>query len=154
MGGIQYQIIDVNGKAINKAAWGEHIWLDEQARNGKNFYTLLGIARENITKNGGEVVFMEFNNPDKMSVEQMLMDEAAGLSAKDREKNLGSHRNQCSCRQQRQGAGVRATGDVCRRSASAIPLAGLHLQQAFEWHISAEKTISSWFKPLTEPFLQ
>lgn len=89
MGGIQYQIVDVNGKALNKAAWGEHIWLDEQARNGKNFYTLLGIARENITKNGGEVVFMEFNNPDKMSVEQMLMDEAAGLSAKDREKIWG-----------------------------------------------------------------
>ncbi len=89
MGGIQYQIIDVNGKAINKAAWGEHIWLDEQARNGKNFYTLLGIAKENIIKNGGEIVFMEFNNPDKMSVEQMLADEAAGLSAKDREKIWG-----------------------------------------------------------------
>jgi hypothetical protein len=89
MGGIQYQIIDVNGKAIGKAAWGEHIWLDEAARNGKNFYTLLGIARENITKNGGEIVFMEFNNPDKMSIEQMLMDEAAGLSAKDREKIWG-----------------------------------------------------------------
>ncbi len=89
MGGIQYQIVDVNGTAINKAAWGEHIWLDEMARNGKNFYTLLGIARENITKKGGEIVFMEFNNPDKMSVEQMLMDEAAGLSAKDREKIWG-----------------------------------------------------------------
>lgn len=89
VGGIQYQVIDVNGQQINKAAWGEHIWLDEASRNAPNFYNLLSIARESIQKAKGEIVFMEFNNPDKMSVEQMLMDEAAGLSAKDREKIWG-----------------------------------------------------------------
>ena len=89
VGGIQYQVIDVNGSQINKAAWGEHIWLDEASRNAPNFYNLLSIARESIQKAKGEIVFMEFNNPDKMSVEQMLMDEAAGLSAKDREKIWG-----------------------------------------------------------------
>ncbi len=89
VGGIQYQVIDVKGQQINKAAWGEHIWLDEASRNAPNFYNLLSIARESIQKAKGEIVFMEFNNPDKMSVEQMLMDEAAGLSAKDREKIWG-----------------------------------------------------------------
>lgn len=89
VGGIQYQVIDVNGQQLNKAAWGEHIWLDEASRNAPNFYNLLSIARESIQKAKGEIVFMEFNNPDKMSVEQMLMDEAAGLSAKDREKIWG-----------------------------------------------------------------
>lgn len=89
VGGIQYQVIDVNGQQIGKAAWGEHIWLDEASRNAPNFYGLLSIARESIQKAKGEIVFMEFNNPDKMSVEQMLMDEAAGLSAKDREKIWG-----------------------------------------------------------------
>lgn len=89
VGGIQYQVIDVNGQQIGKAAWGEHIWLDEASRNAPNFYNLLSIARDSIQKAKGEIVFMEFNNPDKMSVEQMLMDEAAGLSAKDREKIWG-----------------------------------------------------------------
>lgn len=89
MGGIQYQIVDVGGKTINKAAWGEHIWLDNEAKNGRNFFSLVGIARDRIEKAGGDIVFMEFNNPDKMSVEELLADKAAGISAQDREKIWG-----------------------------------------------------------------
>jgi len=89
MGGIQYQIVEVGGKTINKAAWGEHIWLDNEAKNGRNFFTLVGIARERIEKAGGDIVFMEFNNPDKMSIEELLADKAAGISAQDREKIWG-----------------------------------------------------------------
>ncbi|MCC6979914.1 MAG: hypothetical protein IT343_16470 [Candidatus Melainabacteria bacterium] len=89
MGGIQFQIVDVGGKTINKAAWGEHIWLDNEAKNGRNFFSLVGIARDRIEKAGGDVVFMEFNNPDKMSIEELLADKAAGISAQDREKIWG-----------------------------------------------------------------
>lgn len=89
MGGIQYQIVDVGGKTINKAAWGEHIWLDNEAKNGKNFFSLVSIAKDRIQKSGGDIVFMEFNNPDKMSIEELLADKAAGISAQDREKIWG-----------------------------------------------------------------
>lgn len=89
VGGIQYQIVDVGGQQINKAAWGEHIWLDQPARNHKNFQGLIQTAREAIKKNGGDVVFMEFNNPGKMTAAEREIDAAAGISPADREKIWG-----------------------------------------------------------------
>jgi hypothetical protein len=89
IGGIQYQIVDVGGQSINKAAWGEHIWLAPEARNYQNFHGLVKIAEERITKAGGDMVFMEFNNPEKMTPAQILEDAAAGISPADREKIWG-----------------------------------------------------------------
>lgn len=89
IGGIQYQVVDVGGQSINKAAWGEHIWLAPEARNFENFRGLVKIAEERITKAGGDMVFMEFNNPEKMTPAQILEDSAAGISPADREKVWG-----------------------------------------------------------------
>lgn len=89
IGGIQYQIVEVGGQNINKAAWGEHIWLAPEARNYDNFRGLIKIAEERIKKSGGDLVFMEFNNPEKMTPAQILEDSAAGISPADREKVWG-----------------------------------------------------------------
>ena len=89
IGGIQFQVVDVGGQSINKAAWGEHIWLAPEARNYQNFHGLVKIAEERIKKAGGDMVFMEFNNPEKMTPAQILEDAAAGISPADREKIWG-----------------------------------------------------------------
>ena len=89
IGGIQYQIVTVNGEAINKAAWGEHIWLKQEARNFTNFRGLIKIAEREVKKAGGEIVFMEFNNPEKMTPAEILEDASAGITPKDREKLWG-----------------------------------------------------------------
>lgn len=89
IGGIQYQIVDVAGEALNKAAWGEHIWLAPEARNYTNFRGLINVAKTEIKKAGGDIVFMEFNNPDKMTQAQIDEDSSAGISPQDREKIWG-----------------------------------------------------------------
>lgn len=89
IGGIQYQIIDVKGDAIKNAAWGEHIWLKKENRTFENFRGLLKIAETQIRENGGDLVFMEFNNPEKMTVQQIIEDASAGLGPADREKVWG-----------------------------------------------------------------
>jgi hypothetical protein len=85
IGGIQYQVLDVNGANVKKSAWVEHIWVREENRSGDNFRSLLKIAKDRISSDGADLVFMEFNNPSKMTAEQMAQDAEAGLETQDRQ---------------------------------------------------------------------
>ncbi len=89
LGGIQSQVVDVGGEAVKKAVWGEHIWLDPEARTYINFTKLLQVARDKWSKTGSDIVFMEFNDRAKMNFQQQLDDAAAGLSPEARERIWG-----------------------------------------------------------------
>jgi len=89
LGGIQSQIVDVGGDAVKRAFYGEHIWLDPEARTFGNFNKLLKIAQEKWSKSDSDIVFMEFNDRAKMSLQQQNDDAAAGLSPEAREKIWG-----------------------------------------------------------------
>jgi len=86
LGGIQYQVVPVNGVWLRKAIWAEHIWLsDPEGRSYKNFLTLLRIARERFVASGAQVVFFEFNDRSKMTFQQLADDAKGGLPTEARE---------------------------------------------------------------------
>lgn len=90
IGGIQFQVIDAQGEMLNKVAWVEHIWVEEENRTFPNFKNLLKIAADRTKAAGADLVFMEFNNPDKMTLEQMAEDAEGGITTQDRETLWGS----------------------------------------------------------------
>ncbi|MBS1991786.1 MAG: hypothetical protein JSS83_14795 [Cyanobacteria bacterium SZAS LIN-3] len=89
LGGIQSQVVDVNGSEIKKAVWAEHIWLDPEARTYQNFNTLLKTAKSTWAKTGSDIVFMEFNDRAKMTWEEQVADASAGLTPEARERIWG-----------------------------------------------------------------
>lgn len=88
-GGIQYQVLDVPGSEVGKIAWAEHIWVKQENRNYDNFRALLNVARERIAGDGAKMVFMEFNNPKKMTPEEIAIDAEGGITTQDRAKIWG-----------------------------------------------------------------
>ncbi len=85
LGGIQYQILrHLSGETADSVAWMEHIHLRPDVRNFKNFRSLLKYAQENLLKRGVTLIFMEYNDPGKMTPEQILEDSKAGLATNDR----------------------------------------------------------------------
>ncbi|MBZ0186175.1 MAG: hypothetical protein K8F91_07940, partial [Candidatus Obscuribacterales bacterium] len=89
VGGIQYQTLDINGEIIKKAAWVEHIWVKLENRSYQNFRALLKVAKDAIAAQGASLIFMEFNNPDKMTAEEIAVDADSGITTQDREKIWG-----------------------------------------------------------------
>lgn len=90
IGGIQFQVVDAKGEMLQKVAWVEHIWVEEGNRTHPNFKSLLKIAEQRTKEAGADLVFMEFNNPDKMTLEQMAEDAEGGITTQDRETLWGS----------------------------------------------------------------
>jgi hypothetical protein len=89
IGGIQFQVLEIGGACVRAAAWAEHIWVEQENRSFDNFRCLLKIAEEKIQRAGADLVFMEFNNPQKMSQEEMAEDAEGGITTQDREKIWG-----------------------------------------------------------------
>jgi|GEM_PF-2244093 len=89
LGGIQSQVVDVNGVEVKKAVWAEHIWLDPTARTYTNFNTLLKTAKNTWAKTGSDIVFMEFNDRAKMTWDEQVADASAGLTPEARERIWG-----------------------------------------------------------------
>jgi hypothetical protein len=90
LGGIQFQVVNVNGVWLRKAIWGEHIWLsDPDGRSYTNFLTLLRTARERFTASGAQMLFFEFNDRAKMTFQQMVEDAKGGLPTEARELMWG-----------------------------------------------------------------
>jgi len=89
LGGIQSQVVDVNGVELKKAVWAEHIWLDPTARTYTNFNTLLKTAKNTWAKTGSDIVFMEFNDRAKMTWDEQVADASAGLTPEARERIWG-----------------------------------------------------------------
>ncbi len=87
MGGIQYQKLNVGGRELKSAVWGEHVWLREEGRNMPNFSALMGEARDRFTATGARQVMMEFNDPLKMTDAEKLEDASMGV-APERRVNL------------------------------------------------------------------
>ena len=83
-GGLQYQILDVDGEKINKAGWLEHIWVKDGARSEGFGSALLEHVQNQIQKKGGDLTFWEFNNPDKMTPEEIEEDAKGGITTQDR----------------------------------------------------------------------
>lgn len=87
VGGIQWQVIrEVGGAWIDAIAWIEHIWLADEprVRSYDSFRHLLATVRRHMKQRGVAIGFMEFNDPEKMTPEQMTQDAAGGLSSRDR----------------------------------------------------------------------
>jgi len=83
-GGLQYQVLDVDGDKINKAGWLEHIWVADTVREGGYGSQLLAHVSDQVAKKGGDVTFWEWNNPDKMSTDEILEDQKGGITTQDR----------------------------------------------------------------------
>lgn len=86
LGGIQSQVVQVNGDTIKKAVWAEHIWLSPEARSYQNFSQLLNVAKGHFSKSNTGFVFMEFNDRAKMNWSQLVQDAEGGLATEAREK--------------------------------------------------------------------
>jgi hypothetical protein len=93
IGGIQSQVIPVDGKVIKNAVWGEHIWLAPEARSFPNFRGLMTVAADRFRATGSQVAFMEFNDRAKMSLQEMIQDAKGGLSTEAREVIWGRFAN-------------------------------------------------------------
>lgn len=93
VGGIQSQVIPVDGQVIKNAVWGEHIWLAPDARSFPNFRFLMNTAAERFRATGSQVAFMEFNDRAKMTLQEMIQDAKGGLSTADREVIWGRFAN-------------------------------------------------------------
>ncbi|MBY0546684.1 MAG: hypothetical protein K2W95_05300 [Candidatus Obscuribacterales bacterium] len=89
IGGIQYQVLDVPGTEAGKVAWAEHIWVKQENRDYGNFRSLLNVAKQRIADDGAKMVFMEFNNPKKMTPEEIAIDAEGGITTQDRAKIWG-----------------------------------------------------------------
>ncbi|MGD9680808.1 MAG: hypothetical protein AB7W16_06465 [Candidatus Obscuribacterales bacterium] len=89
IGGIQYQVLDIDGEMVQKAAWVEHIWVKLERRSFQSFRALLKVAKQAIADQQASIVFMEFNNPDKMTAGQIAEDADSGITTQDREKIWG-----------------------------------------------------------------
>lgn len=89
IGGIQYQVLDVPGTEAGKVAWAEHIWVKQENRDYGNFRSLLNVAKQRIADDGAKLVFMEFNNPKKMTPEEIAIDAEGGITTQDRAKIWG-----------------------------------------------------------------
>lgn len=93
IGGIQSQVIDVNGQVLKKAVWGEHIWLAPDARSFPNFRGLMNVAADRFRASGSQMAFMEFNDRAKMSLAEMVQDAKGGLTTEAREVIWGRFAN-------------------------------------------------------------
>lgn len=85
IGGLQYQILDVGAPTLNKAGWLEHIWVKDSERGKGLGIGLFDHVKTQVDKKGGDLTFWEWNNPDKMTSEQMAEDARGGISTQDRE---------------------------------------------------------------------
>ncbi len=83
-GGLQYQVLEVGGEKIKNAGWLEHIWVRDGNRGEGHGTTLLDHVQSQIKKKGGDVTFWEFNNPDKMTAEEIAEDAKGGITTQDR----------------------------------------------------------------------
>lgn len=83
-GGLQYQILEVGGEQVKNAGWLEHIWVKDGNRGGGYGSALLDHVQSQIKKKGGDVTFWEFNNPDKMTAEEIAEDAKGGITTQDR----------------------------------------------------------------------
>jgi glycine/D-amino acid oxidase-like deaminating enzyme len=83
-GGLQYQILPVGGDQVGKAGWLEHIWVDGNVRQGGYGSALLAHVQNQVQKKGGDVTFWEWNNPDKMSLDEIAEDAKGGITTQDR----------------------------------------------------------------------
>ena len=83
-GGLQYQILDVKGQQVNKAGWLEHIWVKDGSRAEGFGSALLDHVQTQIQKKGGDLTMWEFNDPDKMTPEEISEDAKGGITTQDR----------------------------------------------------------------------
>lgn len=83
-GGIQYQVMDVGGDKVAKAGWLEHIWVADHVRESGYGSQMLRHVADRVAGKGGDFTFWEWNNPDKMSVAEILEDEKGGITTQDR----------------------------------------------------------------------
>ena len=87
IGGIQWQVLrEVRTSWVNAVAWIEHIWLANErgVRSYGSFRHLLATVRKHMQHGAVDVGFMEFNDPEKMTTEEMEQDAGGGLSSRDR----------------------------------------------------------------------
>jgi hypothetical protein len=87
IGGIQWQPLrDVRASWINELAWVEHIWLSNEpgVRSYGSFRHLLAAVRKHMRHKHVDIGFLEFNDPEKMTPDDMANDAVGGLSSWDR----------------------------------------------------------------------
>ena len=87
VGGIHWQALRGLGTAwLDAVAWVEHVWLvnDPAFRRYDRFRDLLSAVRNHMHRRRVDVGFMEFNDPEKMTPQDMARDAAGGLSTRDR----------------------------------------------------------------------
>ncbi len=84
VGGLQYQVLPVEGEKLKNAGWLEHIWVDEGSRQEGYGSGLLKHVQSQIKKGGGDATFWEFNNPDKMTPLEIAEDAKGGITTQDR----------------------------------------------------------------------
>src|ERR1043165_2636811 len=85
VGGIHWQALrDLGTSWVDAVAWVEHVWLinDPAVRRYDRFRDLLSAVRNHMRRAHVDVGFMEFNDPEKMSPEDMARDAAGGLSTR------------------------------------------------------------------------
>jgi glycine/D-amino acid oxidase-like deaminating enzyme len=83
-GGLQYQVLHVGGDQINNAGWLEHIWVADHVRESGYGSELLAHVQDRVAAKGGDITFWEWNNPDKMSPEEIEEDQKGGITTQDR----------------------------------------------------------------------
>ncbi|MCB0361028.1 MAG: hypothetical protein KDD44_15370 [Bdellovibrionales bacterium] len=86
VGGLQYQILRGIAGEVQVAAWIEHVWLRGTARNFQDFANALRSLVDELRSEGVQMIFMEFNDPLKMTPEQIEDDAKGGILTNDRLK--------------------------------------------------------------------
>lgn len=84
IGGAQYQILRGIKGEIQTAAWFEHVFILEKMRTKSNFVLLMKSVLEKLRKAEVPWIFMEFNDPAKMTDDQKAEDAKAGVLTNDR----------------------------------------------------------------------
>ncbi|MFN8391367.1 MAG: hypothetical protein U0136_13845 [Bdellovibrionota bacterium] len=81
LGGLHFQILDVDGV---RYAWCEHWWLTSSELRAEAFLPVMSIIREEMVLRNVDAIFLEFNDPVKMTPEEVEIDKSAGLGPEER----------------------------------------------------------------------
>jgi hypothetical protein len=85
IGGLQYQVLDVNANTLKKAGWLEHIWVKGDERGKGYGIGLFDHVKNRVDAKGGDLTFWEWNNPEKMTARELADDASGGITTQDRQ---------------------------------------------------------------------
>lgn len=84
MGGVQLQVLSDVHPELGSVAWIEHVWLRIDKRSYPVAREILYELERYLVDSGAQHIFMEFNDPWKMTPEEIEEDQKAGLATNDR----------------------------------------------------------------------